>query len=75
MRAERVLGVDHPTTLAVTANLAQDLLSLGQTDEATALRTDVVARTATRLGYSHPAVADFADPGLRANCDIDPMPL
>jgi hypothetical protein len=74
-RAERILGADHPTTLAVNANLAHDLGALGREAEANALRTDIVARTAVRLGNDHPAVGEFANPDLRANCDIDPMPL
>jgi hypothetical protein len=74
-RVERLLGADHPTTLAVTANLAQDLRALGREAESNALRTDVVTRTAARLGNAHPAVGEFANPDLRANCDIDPMPL
>jgi hypothetical protein len=72
---ELVLGVDHLTTLAGKANLAQDLRALGREAEGNALRYDVVARTAAQLGNGHPAVGEFANPDLRANCDIDPMPL
>jgi hypothetical protein len=74
-RAEEVLGADHPTTLAAKANLAQDLRALGQAEASDALRASVVTSTVTRLGYAHPAVAEFADPEQRANCDIDPMLL
>ncbi|HYS38875.1 MAG TPA: FxSxx-COOH system tetratricopeptide repeat protein, partial [Pseudonocardiaceae bacterium] len=74
-RAARVLAEDHPTTLAGNANLAQDLRALGREQEGNALRTDVVTKTAARLGNTHPAVGEFANPDLRANCDIDPMPL
>jgi tetratricopeptide (TPR) repeat protein len=72
---ERLLGADHPTTLAGKANLAQDLRALGREADSNALRADVVTRTAARLGNTHPAVGEFANPDLRANCDIDPMPL
>lgn len=74
-RLERVMGPDHPTTLAGKVNLAQDLRVLGRLAEASSLRADIVARTAARLGASHPAVEEFSNPYLRANCDIDPMPL
>ena len=74
-RAERLWGADHLTTLAVKANLAQDLRALGREDESNALRTEVVSKTSARLGTAHPAVREFANPDLRANCDIDPMPL
>ncbi|HEY3606360.1 MAG TPA: FxSxx-COOH system tetratricopeptide repeat protein [Pseudonocardiaceae bacterium] len=73
--AAALLGANHPTTLAGRANLAQDLRALGREAESNALRTDVVTKTAARLGNSHPAVGEFANPDLRANCDIDPMPL
>jgi hypothetical protein len=74
-RAALVLGEDHPTTLAGKANLAQDLRALGREQEGNNLRTGVVTKTAARLGATHPAVGEFANPDLRANCDIDPMPL
>jgi hypothetical protein len=74
-RAARVLGDDHLTTLAGKANLAQDLRALGREQEGNALRTDVVTKTARRMSNAHPAVGEFANPDLRANCDIDPMPL
>lgn len=74
-RCELVLGPNHLTTLACRANLAQDIGALGREQESAALRNDVVAKTATHLGNAHPAVGEFNNPSLRANCDIDPMPL
>ncbi|WP_197043377.1 FxSxx-COOH system tetratricopeptide repeat protein [Saccharothrix sp. NRRL B-16314] len=74
-RATVVLGADHPTTLACQANLAQDLRSLGRVDEADALHLRAVNLLRDRLGSQHPAVAELGDPRVRANCDIDPMPL
>lgn len=74
-RATEILGADHPTTLACQANLAQDLRSLGRTDEADALHRQAVTLLRDRLGNHHPAVSELSDPRVRANCDIDPMPL
>ncbi|WP_367129549.1 FxSxx-COOH system tetratricopeptide repeat protein [Saccharothrix sp. HUAS TT1] len=74
-RATVVLGADHPTTLACQANLAQDLRSLGRTEEADALYLRAVNMLRERLGNHHPAVSERNDPTVRANCDIDPMPL
>ncbi|MFD0201647.1 MULTISPECIES: FxSxx-COOH system tetratricopeptide repeat protein [Saccharothrix] len=74
-RATEILGADHPTTLACQVNLAHDLRALGRTEEADALHRRAVAMLSERLGPHHPAVSELSDPRVRANCDIDPMPL
>ncbi|WP_244210870.1 FxSxx-COOH system tetratricopeptide repeat protein [Amycolatopsis kentuckyensis] len=73
-RARRVLGEDHPTTLAVQLNRSLDLRAMGQTAEADALYEDVLTRYRLILGEAHPG-AESASRGVRADCDIDPMPL
>jgi tetratricopeptide (TPR) repeat protein len=70
-RARRVLGPDHPTTLAVLANLVLDLRTLGRTQETETKYADVVTRYREVLGKSHSGTAS----GIRADCDIDPLPL
>lgn len=76
-------GPDHPTTLACAGNLALDLVSAGLDDEGAALRADTRERLERVLDTSpaaqesvapHPAAVDFRE-GVRANCDIDPLPL
>jgi len=74
-RAERVLGPNHPVTLAAKANLAQDLRALGHDEEGKALQTEVHIAAVAKLGQQNPAVAAFTNPTLRVSCDIDPMPL
>jgi nucleoside phosphorylase/tetratricopeptide (TPR) repeat protein len=69
-----LLGPDHPTTLACNANLALDLRALGRVGEANAVHADVVARFQRTLGERHPATVG-AIHNVRADCDIDPMPL
>ncbi|HEU5470527.1 MAG TPA: FxSxx-COOH system tetratricopeptide repeat protein [Actinophytocola sp.] len=73
-RADRVLGAEHPITLAGRLNVAMDLRMLGRTQEADARHADVVGGFRRVLGERHPATQD-AVRGLRANCDIDPLPL
>ncbi|WP_307793371.1 FxSxx-COOH system tetratricopeptide repeat protein [Amycolatopsis sp. MtRt-6] len=73
-RAERVLGKDHPTTLAAALNRALDLRTSGQSQEAETLYADVLARYRMVLGESHPGTI-AASKGVRADCDIDPLPL
>ncbi|SEN16512.1 NB-ARC domain-containing protein [Actinacidiphila rubida] len=77
------LGEDHPTTLVCAANLALDLTLAGAEAESAALRADTLERMervldAPRLNSPsaapHPATEQMKA-GLRANCDIDPMPL
>ncbi|WP_410640781.1 FxSxx-COOH system tetratricopeptide repeat protein, partial [Amycolatopsis sp. lyj-346] len=73
-RARRVLGEDHPTTLAVQLNRSLDLRATGQTAEADVLYEDVMTRYRLVLGETHPGT-ESASRGVRADCDIDPMPL
>lgn len=73
-RSERILGVEHPSTLAVGVNLALDLRALGREQEADLLHADNMARFRRSLGDQHPATLN-ALKSLRADCDIDPMPL
>lgn len=73
-RSRRVLGENHPTTLAVQLNRSLDLRALGQTAEADELHDDVMNRYRHVLGEAHPGTV-AASRGIRADCDIDPMPL
>ena len=73
-RARRIFGDDHPSTLAVMANLALDLRALGRVGEADAQHRDVVEKYRRKLGPGHPATV-AASQHFRADCDIDPMPL
>ncbi|WP_085983492.1 FxSxx-COOH system tetratricopeptide repeat protein [Saccharothrix espanaensis] len=74
-RTTAVLGEDHPTVLACTANLARDHKALGRTEEAERLQRRAVDTWRHNLGVEHPAVAQLEDMSVRANCDIDPLPL
>ncbi|WIY06010.1 FxSxx-COOH system tetratricopeptide repeat protein [Amycolatopsis mongoliensis] len=73
-RSRRVLGDDHPTTLAVQLNYSLDLRTLGQAEQADELYVDVMSRYRQVLGEAHPGTV-AASRGVRADCDIDPMPL
>ena len=73
-RAKRVLGTDHPTTLAALVNLALDLRTLGRTQEAETKHAEGLTRYRHVLGDAHLATTEAAR-GVRANCDIDPLPL
>jgi tetratricopeptide (TPR) repeat protein len=73
-RANRVLGAEHPTTLAAVTNLALDLRTLGRTQEAETKHAEVLTRYRHVLGDAHPATIAAAS-GVRADCDIDPLPL
>jgi tetratricopeptide (TPR) repeat protein len=73
-RARRTLGADHPTTLAASLNVAVDLRAVHRVVEADALRADALRRYHRVLGADHPATAD-AQANVRANCDIDPLPM
>ena len=68
------LGTNHPTTLACGVNLAMDLRGLRRESEASLLFDDAVDRYRVAFGEFHPATAAAAA-GVRANCDIDPLPL
>jgi tetratricopeptide (TPR) repeat protein len=73
-RSERVLGPDHPTTLAASLNLALDLRTIGREQEAEKRYADVLTRYRKTLGEHHPGTI-AATQGIRADCDIDPLPL
>lgn len=73
-RATRVLGAEHPTTLAALTNLALDLRTLGRAQEAETKHAKVLTRYRHVLGDTHPATIAAAS-GVRADCDIDPLPL
>jgi Tetratricopeptide repeat len=73
-RSDRVLGVDHPTSLAVSLNLVIDLRTLDRGQEAETRYVDVLTRYRRTLGEEHPATIAAAR-GIRADCDIDPLPL
>lgn len=82
-RCRTTLGEDHPTTLACAINLAADLTALGEESDGAAVRADTLARMERVLdeprlrsehAAPHPATVQ-AKAGLRANCDIDPVPL
>ncbi|UZF74617.1 FxSxx-COOH system tetratricopeptide repeat protein [Amycolatopsis mediterranei] len=73
-RAERVLGKNHPTTLAAALNQALDLDKSGQRQEAEGLYADVLSRYRLVLQDSHPGTI-AASKRVRADCDIDPLPL
>lgn len=68
------LGPTHPTTLACAANLAMDLRALKRSQEASDLFEDTLVKFRAILGEAHPATRAAAA-GVRANCDIDPLPL
>ncbi len=73
-RADRVLGVDHPTTLAAALNLALDLRALGRQQEAETKYAEVLTRYRHVLGEAHQGTM-LAARGVRADCDIDTLPL
>jgi hypothetical protein len=73
-RCRGQLGVDHPTTLCCAHNLGLDLHGLGRKPEASALLEDTQRRFESVLGAAHPATV-AARQGVRANCDIDLLPL
>ncbi|MFI5587876.1 FxSxx-COOH system tetratricopeptide repeat protein [Amycolatopsis sp. NPDC051758] len=73
-RSRRILGKDHPTTLAAQLNRSLDLGALGEDREADELYRDVMERYRLVLGDSHPGTINASNK-VRADCDIDPMPL
>jgi hypothetical protein len=73
-RSERVLGRDHPSTLAVGVNLALDLRALDRPAEGDRILSGTLTRMRAKLGEQHPATLN-ALRSIRADCDIDPMPL
>ena len=73
-RSERMLGVEHPSTLACSVNLAMDLRALARVNEADKMLGDTMARFRKVLGEKHPATLNALQ-SLRADCDVDPMPI
>lgn len=73
-RSRRTLGEDHPSTLACSLNLALDLHALGRPQEADKIHADTMVRFRRRLGDKHPATLNALQ-SIRADCDIDPLPL
>lgn len=73
-RAREVLGDDHPTTLACAFNHGLDLRAVGEEAEAERRLADALARLHRALGDGHPAVIS-ARQGMRADCDIHPIPV
>ncbi|NMO55108.1 tetratricopeptide repeat protein [Actinoplanes sp. TBRC 11911] len=73
-RSERVLGTEHPSTLAVGINLALDLRTLDRTNEGDKILSDTMTRLRAKLGEQHPATLN-ALRSIRADCDVDPMPI
>ncbi|WP_462167012.1 hypothetical protein, partial [Frankia sp. AiPs1] len=65
----------NPITLPAQTNLATDLRRLGHTTHAEQLHTTTVTHMGETLGINHPATRNAAAGWIRANCDIDPMPL
>ncbi|HEX3791699.1 MAG TPA: FxSxx-COOH system tetratricopeptide repeat protein [Pseudonocardiaceae bacterium] len=73
-RSERVLGADHPTSLAVGLNLVLDQRALGRDEEGKQRYADTLAGYRKVLGQRHPATI-AAGHGVRADCDMDPLPM
>jgi tetratricopeptide (TPR) repeat protein len=73
-RSERVLGVEHPSTLACAVNLVLDLRRLGRDAAADKIYGDTMLRFRRSLGDRHPATLNARE-SLRADCDVDPMPI
>jgi tetratricopeptide (TPR) repeat protein len=73
-RSRRALGENHPSTLACSLNLALDLRALGRVQEADKIHADTLARFRHILGDRHPATLNALQ-SVRADCDMDPLPL
>jgi hypothetical protein len=71
-RSTRVLGVNHPTTLAGAFNLALDLRALNRTTEVAPKHRGAMQRLQQALGAGQPATTT-ARHDNRATCDIDVM--
>jgi cellulose biosynthesis protein BcsQ len=72
-RSRRVLGEDHPGTLAVARSVAADLRLAGDLDRARELDEDTFARSLQVLGEDHPgtlAAARSVAAGLRLAGDL-----
>ncbi|MBE8520123.1 tetratricopeptide repeat protein [Amycolatopsis sp. H6(2020)] len=73
-RLRRALPDSHPITLAARLNRALDLERLGRIREAVSQHQEVLGAIGRVLRRGHPAIA-AAENAVRAECDIDPMPL
>ncbi|MEU9838378.1 FxSxx-COOH system tetratricopeptide repeat protein [Actinomadura sp. NPDC048032] len=73
-RAQRVLGEEHPTALACLFNLGLDLRAMGEEQEADALTARAIDGMRRVHGPQHPATM-AAQEGIRADCDIYPIPV
>ncbi len=73
-RSRERLGPEHPSTLACALNLSFDLIAMGQADDGERLYAEVLSAYRRVLGERHPAII-AALARVRANCDVDPMPL
>jgi tetratricopeptide (TPR) repeat protein len=73
-RLRRALPEGHPMTLAARLNRALDLERLGRVREAVSQHQDVLDAAGLALRPGHPAIV-AAENAMRAECDIDPMPL
>ncbi|GLZ14372.1 cytochrome c [Actinomadura sp. NBRC 104425] len=73
-RARRVLGDHHPTALACEFNHARDLHAVGEVEEAETLTAQAIDRLRRVHGPNHPATLS-AQQGMRADCDIYPIPV
>ncbi|HTQ90153.1 MAG TPA: tetratricopeptide repeat protein, partial [Streptosporangiaceae bacterium] len=73
-RQRRVLGENHPETLACANNLGVDLHALGGLQAARDLHQDILDRRRRILGQDHPdtlASADDLAADLRALAEAD----
>ncbi len=73
-RLRRALPDSHPVTLAARLNRALDLERLGRIREAVSQHQEVLGAIDRTFRRHHPAIA-AAEKAVRAECDIDPMPL
>ncbi|WP_410567706.1 FxSxx-COOH system tetratricopeptide repeat protein [Amycolatopsis sp. cmx-4-61] len=73
-RLRQALPDSHPVTLAARLNRALDLERLGRIREAVSQHQEVIGTIGRVLRPGHPAI-DAAENAVRAECDIDPMPL
>jgi tetratricopeptide (TPR) repeat protein len=72
-RCWRILGVDHPQTLATAMTLGGALRGTGHTAEARDVLTDAARRYASTLGADHP-YTHACTAGLAATCRQDGAP-
>ena len=73
-RLARLLGEEHPLTLAAAANLTLDLRSVGDGDEAEQLQQSTIEGFARTLGLGHPDPEAFLA-GRRLDFDFDSPPI